>query len=303
MNMEFKYGIVIVTYNRISLLKECVEHCIRQTCQPSQIIVIDNCSTDGTKEYLADLNKNQKNVNVVHLEQNTGGAGGFYRGLVEASKADIDWVMLIDDDAILDYNCMENMNPLNSKEKSEAYACVVESQGKIDTDHRRNEKGAISLEAYNKNVFECQYATFCGLMVKSSLVKKIGYPEKDYFIWFDDTEYCMRINEYSPIVVCTKAHLNHKTVPAPTMNGHVRASWKTYYGTRNNIHALKKHKKYVELVKKVRRTIIIIIKLIRSAKNDKKCMNEAKLFWDAMCDGLGGNLGKNDNYLPGGKIK
>ena len=64
---------------------------------------------------------------------------------------------------------------------------------------------------------------------------------------------------------------------------------------------LKKHKKYVELVKKVRTIIIIIIKLIRSAKNDKKRMNEAKLYWDAMCDGFRGNLGKNDNYLPGGK--
>lgn len=301
--MEFKYGIVIVTYNRINLLKECVEHCINQTCQPSQIIIIDNCSTDGTKEYLANLTSNQININVVHLEQNSGGAGGFYRGIKEAIETDIDWVMLIDDDAILDYDCMENMNPMNCKEKSEAYACVVESQKRIDLDHRRNEKTAITLEAYNKREFECQYASFCGLMISTSLVKKIGFPEKDYFIWFDDTEYCMRINAYSPIIVCTKARLNHKTIPAPAMNGHVRASWKTYYGTRNNIHALKKHKKYMELAKKVKGTVILVIQLIYGSKDDKECLNEAKLFWNAMLDGLGGNLGKNDNYLPGGKAK
>lgn len=297
--MEFKYGIVIVTYNRINLLKECVEHCIRQTYRPSRIIIIDNCSTDGTKEYLADLNRDQENINVIHLEQNTGGAGGFYRGLVEATKTDIDWVMLIDDDAILDYNCMENMNPLNRKEKGEAYACVVKMQGQIDTGHRRNLNGPNSLEDYKNNEFTCRYATFCGLMVKTSLVSKIGFPEKDYFIWFDDTEYCMRINEYCRIIVCTKAILNHKVVPDPTLQGHKRASWKTYYGTRNSIHALKKHKMYGELMKKIRRTIIVIIKLLYSSIGDNNCINEAKLFWDAMCDGLNGRLGKNENYFPG----
>lgn len=59
-----------------------------------------------------------------------------------------------DDDAILEFDCMVNMNPMNCNEKSDAYAYVVESQGKIDIEHRCNEKVAISLDEYNKSEFE-----------------------------------------------------------------------------------------------------------------------------------------------------
>ena len=48
-------------------------------------------------------------------------------------------------------------------------------------------------------------------MIKDSIVAKIGYPQKDYFIWYDDTEYCVRIRKYTKIAVVTSAILNHKT--------------------------------------------------------------------------------------------
>lgn len=297
--MRFKYGIVIVTYNRLNLLKECIEHCIHQTCPPTEIFIVDNCCTDGTEKYLNEIKEKENIIRIIHLDENTGGAGGFYKGIVEAASSDIDWVMLIDDDAILDYDCMEKMNPLNTVNKSEAYACVVKSNGKIDLNHRRNQQRQIPIEEYNSNEFVCQYATFCGLLIKITLIRRIGFPEKEYFIWFDDTEYCMRINKYSHIVVCTEACLNHKTGTEATMQGHKRASWKTYYGTRNNIHALKKHKKYWELTKTLKGTIINIFKMIKNATKDKTYINEARLFWDAMCDGLKGRLGKNEKYYPG----
>ena len=44
--IEMKYGVVLVTYNRLELLKECVEHCMQQTVPFEKIIVVDNCSTD-----------------------------------------------------------------------------------------------------------------------------------------------------------------------------------------------------------------------------------------------------------------
>lgn len=299
MKMKFKYGIVIVTYNRLNLLKECVEHCLLQTCPPAHIFIVDNCSTDGTYGYLSKLAEEESIIHVIHLDENTGGAGGFYSGIVAVANSNIDWVMLIDDDAILDYDCMEKMDPTNAINKSEAYACVVMSHGKVDLEHRRNSKGKVPIEEYRKKEFTCQYATFCGLMIKTSLIKKIGFPEKDYFIWFDDTEYCIRINKYSHIIVCTEALLNHKNITEPIMRGHRRASWKTYYGTRNHIHALKKHKKYWELAKMIRRTIIIIIRLMKRISNDNNYINETRLYWDAMCDGLKGKLGKNEKYYPG----
>ena len=43
---------VIVTYNRLDLLKECVDACLNQTVKFSDIIIVNNASTDGTSKYL-----------------------------------------------------------------------------------------------------------------------------------------------------------------------------------------------------------------------------------------------------------
>lgn len=299
--MSYKYAVVIVTFNRIKLLKECLKHIEKQTIPATKVIIVDNCSTDGTKEYLDEEYLSIDKFEIIHTEENKGGAGGFYIGIKEAIQFDIDWLMIIDDDAILNFDCMEKMNPEMAINKNKAYACVVETQGKIDLTHRRMLDKVVPQESYNNKEFMCKYATFCGLMVKKDLVKNIGLPEKEYFIWFDDTEYCMRINNYSDITVCTEAKLNHKTVPAPTMSGHKHASWKTYYGTRNYLHALKKHRLYGLFLRQLKRNIFRIIRLLVNSVNDKNSLNEAKLFWDAMCDGIRGNLGKNKKYLPGGK--
>ena len=109
--MNYKYGIVIVTYNRLSLLKECVEHAINQTIPATKIIIIDNSSTDGTKEYLK-IFKNDKRFVISNETENLGGAGGFAKGIRLANQEDLEWIMLIDDDAILDYDCMEKEDAL-----------------------------------------------------------------------------------------------------------------------------------------------------------------------------------------------
>lgn len=46
------YSVVIVTYNRLSLLKECIAAVKNQVLPFDNIIIIDNASSDGTVEYL-----------------------------------------------------------------------------------------------------------------------------------------------------------------------------------------------------------------------------------------------------------
>ncbi len=299
--MDFSFTVIIVTYNRIELLKECMEHVLNQTLAPKSVVLIDNASTDGTKEYLDSLNTDKVSLRVVHMENNTGGAGGFYQGLVEAMRTDSDWFMLIDDDAILEYDCLEKMSCVMSRNNAKAYACTVRSFGKIDTSHRRNDVGAVPESEYQKDAFSCECATFCGLVVARNLVEKIGYPIKEYFIWFDDTEYSMRLQKYTDIVVCTKAELNHKITPARADgNQHHTATWKNYYGARNSIDALKRHKRWLELLKDIKHfTRIIFAKLFRYISRGDDCLIEAKIFWSGLKDGITGKLGINPEYLPG----
>ena len=87
------FGVIIVTYNRKSLLEECLSCVLRQSVPFFQVCVVDNCSTDGTGEYLDQLAARFKEDGgleggflVFHLPGNRGGAGGFAFGLERMAR-------------------------------------------------------------------------------------------------------------------------------------------------------------------------------------------------------------------------
>ena len=102
-----KYSIVIVTYNRCDLLKECITCALQQTIAATHIVVIDNACTDDTDRYLNSLSIPQ----LVHyrLDHNAGGAGGFYEGLKKAHELGDEAHIIIDDDAMLSKDFAEQL--------------------------------------------------------------------------------------------------------------------------------------------------------------------------------------------------
>lgn len=240
-----KYTIVIVTYNRLDLLKECISMAKNQSLPPSHIIIVNNASTDQTKEYLDSLN--DPLLMIRHLSVNSGGAGGFHEGLKLSLTTDAEWSVIIDDDAMLDPHFLKLIDEQATKTPDiEAYAGTVVTNDTIDLTHRQfcKRPGFIAVKPdirmYEKETFQCDFASFCGLVVSNRLIQTIGLPEKDYFIWYDDTEYSIRIRKHTPIVVIPAARLNHK-VAVPVIQTPRRYTWKDYYGLRNRMHMVKKH--------------------------------------------------------------
>ena len=91
--------VVVVTYNRLPLLKECLESLLGQRENLSGIFVIDNHSTDGTTEYLAKIDDSL--VKATTLSDNIGGAAGFEYGVNLATvEGNGDYIWIMDDDTI-----------------------------------------------------------------------------------------------------------------------------------------------------------------------------------------------------------
>ena len=99
---------VVVTYNRITLLKECVYALLHQKdCTDTQldILLVDNASDDGTKEWIEEQIAHTEShdttpIYALHLSENTGGAGGFYYGMKWAYEHGADAIWIMDDDTI-----------------------------------------------------------------------------------------------------------------------------------------------------------------------------------------------------------
>lgn len=245
-DMEYKYAIVIVTYNRVQLLQECVAHAKAQTRRAAGTIIVDNASTDGTAAYLESL-EGEDGLEVIRLPHNIGGAGGFAKGMERALQSEADCVLLIDDDAMIAEDYMEKILAARSRcPQYRALAGAVRSDGRISTAHRSNlmKAGLLSRnvpeESYRQESFVCDITSFCGMVVDTDLIRQIGLPHAEYFIWFDDIEYSLRIRGYSRFLVVTDAEIDHKAekgIPGRPR----RYGWKDYYAVRNRILMVKEH--------------------------------------------------------------
>lgn len=248
MTQNERYAVVVVTHNRKELLKECIRSIESQTVSASNVIIVNNASNDGTNEYLNALKVKCKDINydIVELGQNIGGAGGFAKGMDIALKKSVNCVLLIDDDAVLDSRYMEQvLMARRDNIEYKAFAGTVMVNGVIDVNHRRNisKYGMLlkecSRENYENKTFVCDIASFCGMVVNTDIIKNIGLPHAEYFIYDDDLEYSLRINEYSRFLVVPSAFLNHKV--KTVVEKYRRYGWKDYYGIRNRLLVIDEH--------------------------------------------------------------
>lgn len=195
---------VVVTYNRKKLLVECLNAILEQSIKVSKIIVIDNNSTDNTYDYLKQQNLLKDELLYYKLEENIGGAGGFYEGIKKSQMFNPDWVWIMDDDTIPTQSCLKEL--ITKKNKiagkisylaSVVYGINGESMNVPNINLSKSESLYPDWYRYLKyGIVKIKEATFVSLLINNDAIKKVGYPVKDYFIWGDDIEYTLRLNEY-----------------------------------------------------------------------------------------------------------
>lgn len=95
--MENKIEVFILTHNRLNFLKSSLESILNQT-MPTRVTVIDNCSSDGTEDYMRAAEKSFERVKYERNPSNIGYNGSFAKALALASAP---FVMPFHDDDIL----------------------------------------------------------------------------------------------------------------------------------------------------------------------------------------------------------
>lgn len=293
-----KLGVLIVTYNRLEYLKKLIEIYIGDS-NINYLVIVDNNSNDGTSEYLRSLNPLTAHYKYFHLPRNIGGSGGFYYGLNYMKDLDIDWIYLSDDDAYPQGSMFSNFKNraqfINSSNISAVCTSVV-NNGKYDLNHRRYiKKGLLSIKEiptsiqdYKKKEFEIDIYSFVGIFLNKKKLSADNLPEKEYFIWYDDSEHAHQMRKYGKIICWPELVVNHDVV-----NSKVEINWKLFYGIRNRLHAYKKHFGF-------RYFLFLILKFtFRVIKKNNRTIT--KLYFSSFYGALMNKLGIHDIYKPGWK--
>lgn len=222
MNQNSKQTVaIIVTYNRLILLKECIDALLNSD-EPVDILIVNNNSSDGTTEYLNDIIDNDKSnkFHIFNLECNLNGAGGFNYGIKEASKLGYKYLWLMDDDCIVKNNSLSELlkvaNELND-EFGFLSSKVLWKDNSICKTNVQRKAVARKIKDFSSHIVNVDYCSFVSCLVKSEDVKLVGLPIKDFVIWTDDLEWTRRftlksINKFAkPGYLCNDSLVIHKS--------------------------------------------------------------------------------------------
>ncbi|WP_353948976.1 glycosyltransferase family 2 protein [Sporolactobacillus sp. Y61] len=230
---------VVVTFNRLDLLKICLNALKKQTRILDEILIIDNHSTDGTTEFLKETYSEDQKVEILYLKDNLGGAGGFETGIRHAYQENFDWLWVMDDDAEPESTCLEALLKYNSRSIGLLAPVIINKKSKkVQNYHHKRLNDSLTKDIYISNdeirshsIIELDANAFVGPLISHSAIERIGFPRGDFFIWLDDTEYTYRISRRMPIRLVTHALIYHNDKAGN--NNKVLNFWKHCYGSRN----------------------------------------------------------------------
>ena len=243
---------IVVTHNRLTVLTRALSALVDAGCDG--IVVVDMASADGTKDVLADMSR--INLQVVSLDENLGGAAGFALGIqVARERFDPDWMVLLDDDAWPEPSAFRNFRA-RPRDKSCAYAAAVYApDGNIADINRpfydplRSWQRFVMTLWFGKRGYylsdgayrggDClpvELATFVGFFLSRNMVEHIGLPDRRFFLYCDDLDFCQRITAQGGMICFDpRLRFRHACRTFSDPRRRYRPLWKAFYAHRNGL--------------------------------------------------------------------
>ncbi|GAA5115081.1 glycosyltransferase family 2 protein [Alloalcanivorax gelatiniphagus] len=233
-------AVVVVTYNRADLLGRLLDGLAAQTRRPDAVVVVDNASTDHTREV---LERTDLPLHVTWSGTNLGGAGGFHLGVRAAYDAGWDRVWLVDDDVVPAPTCLEHLMAVDedcvTSVREDLSGALVEKAA-IDFDLRnplaiKPKRSAVDTvypdRASMPERVEVHNVAFEGFMARRRVVEEIGFPDPSFFIFYDDAEYAVRARRAGHRIWAVRDAVLVRQLDFNQQ--HDLAGWKGFYMYRN----------------------------------------------------------------------
>lgn len=240
--MEKQIGIVVCNFNKEKYIVNCVKSIMNQTINNFDVYVVDNASSDNSVNALKEEFGNT--ISVLVNKENLGGAGGFDTGLRVALQRDYKYLMLMDNDVVINedaieelYKYMESHEDVGlcgAKIYSMDYPNKIMAFGSIVDMNKFEYKDCYAWEEDSKDFPEvnfCDYVPACTLMVRRKVVDQVGIMDERNFIYWDDIDWAKRITMAGyKVCAINKAKVYHKGGGRGAQN-----TFPIYHYIRNNI--------------------------------------------------------------------
>jgi len=209
-----KTSIIILTYNNLVYNYKCIDSIRKYTKENTyEIVVVDNNSTDGTREWL----KNQKDIVVILNDENVGFPKGCNIGIAAASKEND--ILLLNNDTIVTPRWLDNLKAcICSDDKIGGVASISNNCSNyqsvsvpyIDVQDMIQFADANNVSNPEKWEEKVRLVAFC-MLIKRDVLNKIGYLDERFTPGnFEDDDLCMRILDLGyKMMLCNDSFVHH----------------------------------------------------------------------------------------------
>lgn len=299
---------VTTTYNSIKILPKQMDALLRQSMPLAEIVVVDNGSTDGTVEMLAER---YPQVTVLRMAENLGVAGGWAAGLRYAAlEKGYDWVWNFDADSVPGDSALELLLagaeeiaddatlgmlaplPINA-ETGECYPPLLWRNGSVRP----------PAEMLRQPVWFADMVIASGCLVRREVAQNVGVPLAGYFMDICDFAYCLQVRSAGyKIAVIGKCPFSHVLGEVREIrflgrkrNWTEHAPWREYYWARNMTYLV--WRLYPSFATKMFLVRTVLRHALAVALFNSKRIKSLVKITQGLVDGRSGRLGVR--FLPG----
>ena len=219
-----RVAVLVLNWNNASDTAECVESLLAQTGVGVDVLIIDNDSADGSGEI---LRARYPQLGYLQTGANLGYAGGNNRGIAWALARAAAWILVVNNDTILDPSCLARMVEAALREPrmgavaptivryddpSRAwFAGGVRSDLRVMGEHRLDMREA---NAVRTGVVRCSFLTGCCLLIRAEALRDAGPFREDFFAYMEDVELSIRFEQHGwELGWIPSARMRHKVPP------------------------------------------------------------------------------------------
>ncbi len=193
-----KVKIIILNYNGIDFLPECLKSVKAVNYDDFEIVVIDNSSSDNSIDYIT---KEHADVGIVKLNENLMFSGG-YNYFFNQDSEDC-FYMILNNDTVVDSNILKHFiigsNKYGINNIYGAKIMYASNPSKIwyaggEVNLNKGLIRHVGIRQENIKERDCvtDYVTGCCMFVHSSTIKKLDGFDSQFHMYMEDVDLCLR---------------------------------------------------------------------------------------------------------------
>lgn len=262
-----KVAVIVLNYRGKDCLSPCLASLAALSYPEKDVIVVDNASRDGSLEAAKAL---FPNFVFVRNDENVGFAKGMNVGIRLALSRGAKYVWLFNNDALAEKKSLGLLVSLAEKSpKAGLFSPIITetaggklwfAAGRINFFRMRTEHAPVAVKNLGRESYESAYLTGCALLIKKEVIKKIGFLDERFFLYYEDTDYSLRAQEAGfRAVVVPAARVSHGEQSA-------QSSQKVYHLVYSGLLFFGKHATFPQ------RLYLALYVTIRRIKNVLECL-------------------------------